>query len=483
MALTVDTFSVVVARLISFLQANTTRIDDYNTGSVTRTLLEAVALEFDKQYFQLERVQKASYIQTAAGDDLAVTAQDFGLTRVASVKATGFVNLSRLTPAPPGGILIPAGSVWSTLPSATPFDAVRFVNVADITMPAGDTTLAVPIEAVVAGSDGNVLIGEIIVNSSNVAGIDGATNLAPTTGGDNEESDTELRGRIQTLLKGNTAGTEDSYKNILLSNTTAVVSSISVVGPGDALMTRDSGVGGKLDIYFKGNVNPQSFAETFVFVNGTDYFFSPNQFDPPDFPNQRNVPVTGITMIEDLTAADVVAVIDYNLVNDTSVFVGSDRAQDKITFANMPTRDGHTFRVTFMANKTVGDLRTLIEPFRPITADVIIKAGFQQLMDANIKPFYAPGVDHIAANVVMQDALEDYINELGLGGANGTITPGLFVTEAIRRMSEVKVDGLLAVVGFDKTLTTVFKTGIPTTDSLITIDKATYFVANSFTFL
>lgn len=476
MPLAVETFTVIYNRLALYLQANTARITDYNKGSAARSILEAVALEFDKQYYQLENVQKASYINTAVGDDLAIKALDYGLNKIQATSAQVTITLTRNTPAPIGGVPIPINSVWTTVPQFSAFDAIRFQNPLAATFPAGDTTFDLAVTAVVPGLSGNVPSGSIIVNASNVPGIDAVTNTLPSANGDDEESDNELRSRLSLKIKGNNAGTENSYKSILLANTSAVVSSVSIVGPGEPLMTRDAGAGGKADIYFKGNLNPNTFVESFVYDNSLlEYFFSPDPFDPPDFPNERRVPVVSITKVEDLTAADIVPPGDYTLTNDSTIFGGSDRAQDKVVFINSPARDGHNFRITFIANQTVGDLRFLIEPTRPITADILIKQGLQADLDGSFKPFYAPGVDTAAADAAMLTVLSEYVNELGLGAT-------IYLTEAIRRMSEVKVNGLTAVIGFDKLLSSLFLTGIPTSDSSITLDKNQYFVLNTVTF-
>ncbi len=485
MSLVVDTFTVITNRLITYLQANTTRITDYNKGSIIRTVLEAVALEFDKQYFQIENVQKASYINTAVGEDLDIKASDYGLLRVPAVAAQGVIRVSRVTPAPVGGISIPAGSVWTTIPQFSAYDAIRFSNPVAAVIAEGDTFVDINIVAVTTGVAGNVPTGAIVVNASNVPDVDAVINSAPTANGDDQESDTELRQRLSLKLKGNNAGSEDSYKSILLANTTAIVSSVSVVGPGEPLMTRDSGVGGKVDIYFKGNLNPTVYQEEFLFDNSVlEYFFSPYIFDPPDYPNNRLVPVVSVASVEDLDVLDTLPSGDYTLVPDASVYANSDRAQDKLTFANMPARDGHRFRVTYTANKTVSDLRALLEPTRPVTADVLVKTGLQQQLDATLKPFYAPGIDEASADAAMLAVLEDYVNSLGLGAVNpNNSLPGLYVTEALRRMAEVKVNGLTAVIGFDKELSTIFFTGIPTTSSVLTLGKDTYFVLNTVTFI
>ena len=476
MSLTVDTFSVIAQRLVTYLQANTSLLTDYNEGSVTLTLLEACAMEFDKEYYQLELVQEASYIQQASGSDLDLKAADYNLTRISAMYGQGVVRLSRLTPAPSAGVPIPAGSTWSTLPQFTAYDAVAVSNPTAAMIPAGALYVDVPCTAVVAGTTGNVLAGSIVVNTSDVPGVDQVTNLAPFTGGANVESDTTFRARLALLLKGTNAGTENNYKSILLNNTTAIIQSVAIVGPGEPLMTRDSGVGGKVDIYFEGNVNPQTTTETFTFSNPNSYVISPWAYDPPDYPTQRNQPVDSITQIQDLTTLDIlVAGTDYNFVPDTTVFARSDRAQDMITFANMPARNGHQFAVTFLYDKTVGDLRVLIEPWRPITADIMIKEGLIQLIDATIQPFYAPGVNVAAAQVTMQTVLQAYIDGIPLGGT-------LYVTEALRQMAEATVNGIKQVLGFN-TATQIYPHGVPGAQASITVQKNTYFDLNTITWM
>jgi len=476
MSLVVDTFSVIAQRLMTYMQANTSLLTDYNEGSVIRTILESNAMEFDKNYYQLELVQQASFIQQAVGQDLDLIAQDFNLTRIPATFATGYVRLSRLTPAPAGGVPVPAGSVWSTTPQYTAYDAIAVSNPAPASIPAGALYVDVPVVAVVAGSSGNVLAGQIQVNTSNVPNIDQVNNIAAMSGGQDIETDTTLRARVALILKGTNAGTENSYKSVLLNNTTAIVTSVSVVGPGEPLMTRDSGVGGKVDIYFKGNLNPTSFSETFTFNNPNPYVFSPGVYDPPDFPTQRSQPVDSITQVLDLDTMTVLTPgVDYTLVKDTTIFGGSDRAQDYISFTNAPARNGHNFQVTFLADKTVGDLRALIEAYRPITADVLIKEGIIQNVDARIQPFYAPGISVAAAQAAMLAVLQAYVDGLPLGGT-------LYVTEALRQMAEANVNGLKVVLGFN-TATAIYPTGTPSSLATLSVQKNTYFNLNSVTWL
>jgi hypothetical protein len=462
--------------MVTYLQANTSLLTDYNEGSVVLTLLESNGMEFDKNYYQLELVQDASYIQQAQGEDLDLKAADYNLTRIQATYASGFITLSSNTPAPPAGIPIPANSTWSTQPAFTAYDAIAVQNPTAAQIAPGQLAVTIPVIAVVAGTTGNVLASQIIVNTSDVPGIDQVTNLLPLTGGANVESDTSLRSRLALLLKGTNAGTENSYVTVLRNNTTAILESVALVGPGEPLMTRDNGVGGKIDIYIEGNLNPQQFSEVFTYTGPMDYVFSPYIFDPPDYPNQRNVPVDSVVQLVDTTTSDVlVSPADYTFVPDTSIFGRSDRAQDMLVISNMPARVGHTFTVTFVADKTVGDLRTLIEAYRPVTADLMIKEGIEQLIDANIQPFYAPGVNEAAAQAAMQTVLQAYVDGLDLGQT-------LYVTEALRQMAEATVSGLKVVVGFNVG-TQIFQHGSPSTALSIASPKNTYFVLNSVTWL
>src|SRR5574343_2112085 len=103
-------------RAIAKIAEGTSRVTDYNPGSVIRALLDAVI--FFANYLQ-SRVKKAYsrfLYTTAKGADLDERVADWGLTRVNDSYARGTVTFMRDTPAPTA-FSIPALSLISTQPN------------------------------------------------------------------------------------------------------------------------------------------------------------------------------------------------------------------------------------------------------------------------------------------------------------------------------------------------------------------------------
>jgi uncharacterized phage protein gp47/JayE len=79
-------------------------ITDVNPGSVTRTLVESVALEMDFLYAQMNQVYNAGFIDTATGKALDLVVSMLGVTRKAAGYAMGEVAFGRNNP--PGSLEI-----------------------------------------------------------------------------------------------------------------------------------------------------------------------------------------------------------------------------------------------------------------------------------------------------------------------------------------------------------------------------------------
>lgn len=70
-------------------------ITDINPGSVTRTIVESVALEIDYLYAQLDQVYRLAFIDTAYGKALDLVASILGIVRKPAGFATGEVTFGR----------------------------------------------------------------------------------------------------------------------------------------------------------------------------------------------------------------------------------------------------------------------------------------------------------------------------------------------------------------------------------------------------
>lgn len=89
MSFQIKKFSSIVASMINWMSGATTKVTDFNQGSVIRTILEAVAMELEELYYQLlqatqEAIEEAIY-------------RTFNFPRNPSEKATGMIRFTRMT--------------------------------------------------------------------------------------------------------------------------------------------------------------------------------------------------------------------------------------------------------------------------------------------------------------------------------------------------------------------------------------------------
>ncbi|WP_027717307.1 baseplate J/gp47 family protein [Desulfovirgula thermocuniculi] len=185
--LTDQTYEAILQRMLSKIPDDI----DKSEGSFIWDALAPVAAELAQAAIWAQEVLRRGFAQTTFGQYLDLRAAEHGLTRKPAVKATGQVVFTG-TP----GTIIPAGTQVSTVGSeAAP--AIFFVTTQEVTI-GSDGTATANIEAVEAGSKGNVAAGAIKLLAQPVSGVMGVNNPNPTTGGTEEESDAAL---LQRLLE------------------------------------------------------------------------------------------------------------------------------------------------------------------------------------------------------------------------------------------------------------------------------------------
>jgi len=179
-------FGDIVSRMIQWVTTYSTKLTDFNTGSATRTMLEAVAWVVEDLYEDLflgfrEMVRLFIY-------DL------FAFRRKDAVKSGGSVVFSRNV-ADPSVIDIPIGTIVETT------DGVQFETTENATIAASATdSAATAIRALVAGTSGDVPAHTITNMVTDVAGVDAVDNSADTGDGRDRESDTDLQVRFRKFV-------------------------------------------------------------------------------------------------------------------------------------------------------------------------------------------------------------------------------------------------------------------------------------------
>ncbi|QRV15016.1 baseplate J/gp47 family protein [Haloterrigena salifodinae] len=163
--------------------------------AVIRTFYDPIAERLAEAQIDLAAILDASQIAHAKGKALDKLCEQIGITRRPATKAKGTARFSR-SEAATVDYTIPAGTVIQT-DSYTP---IEFETTRGATLPAGETTVDVPIEAVEGGVNSNLGANTITRMKTPVTGINSVTNPAQTDGGSDVEADDELRERATEEL-------------------------------------------------------------------------------------------------------------------------------------------------------------------------------------------------------------------------------------------------------------------------------------------
>ncbi|SDX12332.1 Uncharacterized phage protein gp47/JayE [Variovorax sp. YR634] len=213
MALNTKTFATIVSDQVTAIQAASARLIDTTIGSIIRSVAEAnaaVVLWLQGLLVALLAVTRAS---TSTGTDLDSWMADFGLTRLPAVAATGNVTFSRFTATNAAQIAVGArvqtgdgSQVFAVIADTTnPAYSAGFYTVG-----AGVSSLAVKVQAVMAGAGNNVVIGAINTLSTAISGIDTVTNLAAFTNGSDAETDVAFRLRFVAYVASLSKATKEA---------------------------------------------------------------------------------------------------------------------------------------------------------------------------------------------------------------------------------------------------------------------------------
>lgn len=80
---------------VSYVFSDPSNITDVNTGSVVRTIVEAISRELDFVYAQMDQVYKSGFVDTATGNALDLVASILGIQRKTPTRSTGYVTFWR----------------------------------------------------------------------------------------------------------------------------------------------------------------------------------------------------------------------------------------------------------------------------------------------------------------------------------------------------------------------------------------------------
>jgi Baseplate J-like protein len=190
MSFQIKDFVSITLSQINHARSVTTKITDFQPGSVARTLMEASAVEIEELYLQM-------FLGLRDAIPVA-TFQSFGFTKLPAARASGFVSVSRPAPVV-SPLAIPIGTLFTAV------DGRIYESTAAVTWAASQTVVRVPVSYGTAGLAGNIAAG--LITASSAFG-DGYTvsNPAITTGRD-PETDAEREARFAEFVGALSRGT------------------------------------------------------------------------------------------------------------------------------------------------------------------------------------------------------------------------------------------------------------------------------------
>lgn len=447
---------------------------DVMPGQVLRDVaINAQAIELENLYNQIDRVAISQSIANAnfmTQQELDNLLSNFGIARRGAQKAIGQVTFYTSS-LPSQTVKIPKDTSLGTNLAKTGTREVTFLTRYDVVFdPSIQSTYynvntgywEIPVDIIAdeGGTDGNVG-GYTITKVKNINVPFQVTNKFPTTGGVNQESNQDFAVRALNIVLGSNAGTENGYRGVALSQDNVL--DVLVVGPGDDLMTRDGGYGGKVDMWIvPSNSGYDSLSSSsdpslaYTWDNAAAFNVG-YRFNFPKLPLDASVPVSilgttgpsgslsNVTLFESRTPAPPGtpyvnpsgAGYHYTVYKaDNLDTAGSIYANDYIiwnpsemeylrTFNPSGTPfSGNTLNtnISYSYTKVVDDLQSVLDSpdNKILTADVLAKEAIKLLVDVTMQvelfPDFrsTPATEQLTISNVTS-AIIDTINNVQLG--------------------------------------------------------------------
>ena len=224
MAFQLKTFTSIVAAMINHVRGTAPGLTDLNPGSVTRTMLEAPALEIDELYQQI--------FNTVRDAIPVATFTSFNFDRLEAAPATGLAVVT-----------VAASSQAVTIPAETTFltdsSRIAYISQAAVTIAAGQTTATVSLVATEPGVGGNVPASTSFNPVPRPSNFVSCANATRFDNGRAVETDVERKQRfvayIRSLQRATGAALAYGAKTVARFNAAGIeierVKAVSVVEP------------------------------------------------------------------------------------------------------------------------------------------------------------------------------------------------------------------------------------------------------------
>lgn len=192
MAFQIKNFASITASIINYMKTGTTKISDYNIGSVARTMIEGPAIEMDELYQKM-------FIGLKEAIPVAIY-QTFEFEKEVAVAASGNIRVT-ITPDD-SATVIPAGTVFRITGGAS-----SYVSQYDVIIASGGSYGDVFVVASTPGTSGNIVALQSFTLSPTIQNVVSATNLAAFANGLPEETEEHRKVRFAEFVKALNHGT------------------------------------------------------------------------------------------------------------------------------------------------------------------------------------------------------------------------------------------------------------------------------------
>jgi uncharacterized phage protein gp47/JayE len=190
------------------------KIINPSTGSVVRSLVEAMSTSIFYSLTMLKKSLRSIYVKTAKGLLLDLLALNFGLRRKQYTYATTYVTFTRTRDDIEE--VLNAGAIVSTEPNVTG-QQKNYILTETLLFPVGTVSLDGVVKASNPGTIGNTYPESITIIRNNSISISEITNLLEVANGVDTETDEEFRERIELYILSLLGGNERVIRSAALS--------------------------------------------------------------------------------------------------------------------------------------------------------------------------------------------------------------------------------------------------------------------------
>jgi len=185
---------------------------DTSVGSATYKIMESVAQELSSVTNNSTLLSFGYSISTKAGTELDAFVNLFGINRQQGTRATGYVTFSTNVSAVQN-YQIPLG-VTVYAPSSISGANIAFTTTSPAVLSTGQTSVQVPVIAVLPGSQGNIQANTVTNVATALQGITSVVNESNFSYGTDTETDAQLRQRFINTAFSNFAGTDSKFQSV-----------------------------------------------------------------------------------------------------------------------------------------------------------------------------------------------------------------------------------------------------------------------------